>query len=56
MKLGPKALLPAAVLVGSLLVSVALVVARPVPEAQGVEEHRPVVAVVPAAPGALHTA
>jgi RND family efflux transporter MFP subunit len=52
MKLGPKVLLPAAVLVGSLLVSVALVVARPVPEAQGVEEHRPVVAVVPAAPGA----
>lgn len=51
MKLGPKALLPAAVLVGSLALSAALVVARPVPEAQGIEEHRPVVAVVPAAPG-----
>jgi RND family efflux transporter MFP subunit len=53
MKLGPKALLPAAVLVGSLALSVALVVARPVPEAQGALEHRPVVAVVPAAPGAF---
>jgi len=51
MKLGPKALLPAAVLVGSLAMSAALVVARPVPEAQGVEENRPVVAVVPAVPG-----
>ena len=51
MKLGPKALLPAAVLVGSLAMSAALVVARPVPEAQGVEEHHPVVAVLPAAPG-----
>ena len=34
MKLGPKALLPAAVLVGSLAASAALVVARPSPEAQ----------------------
>jgi RND family efflux transporter MFP subunit len=51
MKLGPKALLPAAVLAGALATSGALVLARPVPEAQGVEEHRPVVAVVPAAPG-----
>jgi multidrug efflux system membrane fusion protein len=51
MKLGPKALLPAAVLVGSLAISAVLVLARPVPEAQAVEEHRPVVAVVPAAPG-----
>ena len=50
MKLGPKALLPAAVLAGSLAASAALVVARPVPEAQGIEEHLPVVAVVPAAP------
>jgi RND family efflux transporter MFP subunit len=51
MKLGPKALLPAAVLVGAVAISAALVVARPVPEAQSVEEHRPVVAVVSAAPG-----
>lgn len=51
MKLGPKALLPAAVLVGSIAISAALVVARPVPEPQGMEEHRPVVAVVHAAPG-----
>ena len=53
MKLGPKALLPAAVLVGSLVVSAALVVARPVPEAQEAAEHRPMVAVVAAAPSAL---
>jgi RND family efflux transporter MFP subunit len=51
MKVGPKVLLPAAVLLGSLVISAALVVARPVPEAQGALEHRPVVAVVPAAPG-----
>jgi RND family efflux transporter MFP subunit len=51
MKFGPKALLPAAVLVGSLVVSAALVVARPVPEAEDVVDHRPVVEVVPAAPG-----
>ena len=50
MTLGPKALLPAAVLVGSLALSAALVVARPVPEAQGIEAQRPVVAVVEAAP------
>ena len=53
MKLGPKALLPAAVLVGSLVVSAALVVARPVPEAQEAAEHRPMVAVVAAAPSVL---
>ena len=53
MKLGPKALLPAAVLVGSLVASAALVVARPVPEAQEAAEHRPMVAVVAAAPSAL---
>jgi RND family efflux transporter MFP subunit len=51
MKLGPKALLPAAVLVGALALSAALVVARPVPEAQRIEEQRPVVAVRHAAPG-----
>jgi len=51
MKLGPKALLPAAVLVGSLAASAALVVARPAPEAQPVAEQRPVVAVVNVTPG-----
>jgi membrane fusion protein, multidrug efflux system len=50
MKLGPKALLPAAVLVGSLAASAALVVARPTPEAQPLAEQRPVVAVVSVAP------
>jgi RND family efflux transporter MFP subunit len=52
MKLGPKALVPVAVLAGSLAASAALVVARPVPEAGDVEERLPVVAVVAAAPGA----
>jgi RND family efflux transporter MFP subunit len=50
MKLGPKALLPALVLVGSLAASAALVVARPAPEASAVQEQRPVVAVVEVAP------
>ena len=50
MTLGPKALLPVAVLVGSLALSAALVVARPVPEAQAVAEHRPVVSVVSVTP------
>jgi len=50
MTLGPKALLPAAVLVGSLALSAALVVARPVPEAQAIAAQRPVVAVVGVAP------
>lgn len=53
MKLGPKALVPVAVLAGSLAASAALVVARPVPEAQELEERLPVVAVVPASPGAF---
>jgi RND family efflux transporter MFP subunit len=52
MNLGPKALLPAAVLVGSLAASAALVVARPSPEAQALPDHHPVVAVVSVAPGA----
>jgi RND family efflux transporter MFP subunit len=52
MKLVPKAVVPAAVLVASLAASAALVVARPVPEAAPREEHRPVVAVVDAVPGA----
>jgi RND family efflux transporter MFP subunit len=59
MKLGSKALLPAAVLVGSLVASAALVVARPAPEAQPLGEQRPLVAVLRVAPGAwrmlLHT-
>jgi RND family efflux transporter MFP subunit len=50
MTLGPKALVPAAVLVGALALSAALVVARPVPEAQAVAEHRPVVSVVSVTP------
>jgi RND family efflux transporter MFP subunit len=50
MTLGPKALLPAAVLVGALALSAALVVARPVPEAQAVAEQRPVVSVLSVAP------
>jgi RND family efflux transporter MFP subunit len=50
MRPGPKALLPAAVLVGALALSAALVVARPVPEAQSIEAARPVVAVVEVAP------
>jgi RND family efflux transporter MFP subunit len=50
MTLGPKALLPAAVLVAALALSAALVVARPVPEAQAVASLRPVVAVVSVAP------
>jgi len=50
MRFGPKALLPAAVLVGALALSAALVVARPVPEAQSIAAARPVVAVVPVAP------
>jgi multidrug efflux system membrane fusion protein len=49
--LAPKAALPVAVLVASLAMSAALVVARPVPEAQPIDEHRPVVAVVDAVPG-----
>ena len=53
MKLGRKALLPAAVLVGSLALSAALVVARPIPEARPVADARPVVEVVTAAPAAL---
>jgi RND family efflux transporter MFP subunit len=52
MKLAPKAVVPAAVLVASLAASAALVVARPVPEAAPREDHRPVVAVVDAVPGA----
>jgi len=52
MKLGPKALLPALVLVGSLAASAALVVARPSPEPQAQLEHLPVVSVVSAAPAA----
>jgi RND family efflux transporter MFP subunit len=52
MTLGPKALLPVAVLVGALALSAALVVARPVPEAQAVAAPRPVVAVVSAQPRA----
>ncbi len=50
MKLGLKALLPAAVLVGSLAASAALVAARPTPEARAVEEQRPVVAVLEVVP------
>jgi len=50
MTLGPKALLPAAVLVGALAVSAALVVARPAPEARAALERAPVVAVVTAEP------
>jgi multidrug efflux pump subunit AcrA (membrane-fusion protein) len=50
MRFGPKALLPAAVLVGALAFSAALVVARPVPEAQSIAAARPVVAVVAVAP------
>jgi RND family efflux transporter MFP subunit len=49
-KLATKTLLPAAVLVGSLAASAALVVARPVPEPAAPSEQRPVVAVVPALP------
>ena len=52
MKLGPKALLPALVLVGSLAASAALVVARPSPEPQAQLERLPVVSVVSAAPAA----
>jgi RND family efflux transporter MFP subunit len=51
MKLGPKALVPAAVLVGALAASAALVVARPIPVATPREEPLPVVAVVRVAPG-----
>jgi RND family efflux transporter MFP subunit len=51
MKLGPKALLPLAVLVGALAASAALVAARPIPVATPREEPLPVVAVVTAAPG-----
>ena len=51
MKLGPKALLPLAVMVGALAASAALVVARPIPRATPREEPLPVVAVVTAAPG-----
>jgi RND family efflux transporter MFP subunit len=50
MRFGPKALVPAAVLVGALALSAALVVARPVPEAQAIAAARPVVAVVAVAP------
>ena len=52
MKLGPKALLPALVLVGSLAASAALVVARPSPEPQAQLERLPVVSVVSVAPRA----
>jgi RND family efflux transporter MFP subunit len=51
MRLGPKALVPAVVLAGSLVASTALVVARPTPEAQPAREHRPVVSVVTVEPG-----
>jgi RND family efflux transporter MFP subunit len=51
MTLGSKALLPAAVLIGSLAASAALVVARPTPEAQATLDRAPVVAVVTAEPG-----
>ena len=50
MRFGPKAMLPAAVLVGALALSAALVVARPVPEAQSIAAARPVVAVVRVTP------
>ena len=52
MKLGPKALLPALVLVGSLAASAALVVARPSPVPQAQLERLPVVSVVSVAPAA----
>jgi RND family efflux transporter MFP subunit len=50
MRFGPKAMLPAAVLVGALAFSAALVVARPVPHAQSIAAARPVVAVVRVTP------